>query len=79
MNDLSKILPYVLANWKTSACGAAMILGGMADILDYAGKGQFTPNLSADLTAISAGIVGLAAKDANIHGGGTPNATPTSK
>ena len=68
-------LQYLLANWKTSAAGAALMLGAVADVLSYAGKGQLTPNLSADLAAIVGGIMGFAAKDANVTGGGTSNAT----
>lgn len=67
-------LQYLFANWKTSAAGAALMLGALADVLSYAGKGQLTPNLSADLTAIAGGIMGLVAKDANVTGGGTSNA-----
>ncbi|MDQ6868197.1 MAG: hypothetical protein M3178_07250 [Pseudomonadota bacterium] len=61
------MLQTILLNWKTSAGGFASVLAAVADILTAVSSGH-PPNLAADLSAITAGIALLAAKDGNITG-----------
>ena len=72
---MSTVLKYIIANWKTSAGGIALILGAVSDVLSFAAKGELSPNLNTDLTALVSGVGLIAAKDLNVHGGGTPNAS----
>jgi hypothetical protein len=58
----------ILLNWKSSSAGFGTILAAVADILTYAGKGQLTPNLVADILGISTGIGLIAAKDSSVTG-----------
>lgn len=52
-------------NWKTTAAGIGAILTALADILTGVGHGTITANLTADVTAIIAGIGLIVAKDAH--------------
>ena len=59
-----------LANWKTSAAGAAAILGAVADVLTQASTRSWSmERLVADFAAASAGVGLIFAKDGNVTGG----------
>jgi hypothetical protein len=59
----------MLTNWKTSAAGVALILGGIVDVLTQFASGQWDgTRLMADYTAITGGVMGLFAKDFNVSG-----------
>lgn len=55
----------MLANWKTTAAGAAAILTALADMATALSHGTISGNLSTDVTAILAGVGLLFAKDAS--------------
>lgn len=56
-------------SWKTTAAGAAMILGAAADVLNqYANDSWDSTHLMADFTAVSGGFGLLFAKDSNVSG-----------
>jgi hypothetical protein len=58
-------LNHITTNWKTSALGAAAILGAAADGLHQLGTGSFDPvALKADALALVTGWGLLFAKDA---------------
>jgi hypothetical protein len=55
----------MLVNWRTTAAGAATILGALADMCAQYASGHVDPvRLWTDLTAIAAGLGLVAAKDA---------------
>ena len=59
-----------LTNWKTSAAGAAAILGAVADVLTQASTRSWSmERLVADFAAASAGVGLIFAKDGNVTGG----------
>lgn len=59
-----------LTNWKTTAAGAAAILGAVADLLTQASTKTWDMNrLLADGAAASAGLGLIFAKDGNVTGG----------
>ncbi len=68
----------MLTNWKTSATGVAAILGAVASLISMIAEGKVDGNiLMTDFGVISAGIMGLFAKDKNVTGGTIDNATGT--
>jgi hypothetical protein len=57
----------LLVNWKTSAAGAAAVVGAIGDVLTQVSTGHWDGSrLIADWTAISAGVGLLFAKDASV-------------
>lgn len=59
-------------NWKTTVAGAAAVLGAVAHLLNGFANGDWSmSSLTTDMTAISAGIGLLFAKDGNVTGGDT--------
>jgi hypothetical protein len=66
----------MVTSWKTTSAGAAAIFGAVASLLSMASKGQIDGNvLMTDIGVISAGIMGLFAKDNNVTGGTIDNRT----
>ena len=55
----------ILANWKTTAAGAAAILTALGDALTQISAGHFSSSLDADLAAVVVGIGLILAKDHN--------------
>lgn len=53
-----------MENWKTTAAGAAAILGALTDMVTALSHGVITSDLTMDITAIITGIGLIAAKDA---------------
>lgn len=66
------MLDKLLTSWKTSAAGAGLILGALADLATALGQGHASSNLEADVAAIITGVGLLAAKDSNVTGGTKP-------
>jgi hypothetical protein len=65
-----KTMKSFLTNWKTSASGAALVLGAVSDALTQASNGTWDGNrLMADFTAFAGGIGLIFAKDGNVTGG----------
>lgn len=58
-----------MKNWKTTAAGAAAILGALADLATQASTNWDMTRLMADGTAIATGVGLLFAKDMNVTGG----------
>ncbi len=59
----------LLTDWKTTISGIASILSAFADAAVYAAKGQLTPHVEADFTAIVTGLGLIFAKDGMAHHG----------
>jgi hypothetical protein len=59
-----------MKNWKTTAAGAAMILGAVADVLTQLSNSSWDiTRLQLDFTAAAGGVGMLFAKDHNVTGG----------
>lgn len=60
----------LVANWKTTSAGAALILTALADVLTQVSTGNWDPTRAmADFTSLTGGIGLIFAKDGNVTGG----------
>lgn len=60
----------MLANWKTTAAGAATIATALGIILHMAATGMWdAPTLGATIMGVATGLGLVAAKDGNVTGG----------
>lgn len=75
-NKGSYFMKYILTNGKTTALGAAGILGGLATLVTMLANGNYEPNaLMGAAGAIASGLGLIFAKDGNVTGGVKPNTT----
>jgi hypothetical protein len=67
----------LLANWKTSAAGLAILLTTLGNALSqYLAGGVANVNITVLIAGLSGAFAAFAAKDYNVTGGATPAPGP---